>query len=158
MPNTTTLKHPTRRDIGLTLLLYAAIMAASLGLAALRPASTASVLGSAAAAAGGTLAMALYLARWTPYPRWGFLGAAGVMAAGILGSTLLVPDAAAWTSEVKPMLWMHPWFFMVMAWIPPGARSGWCAAEAPWSGWLLVGAGALLSALLWTTLLLARVM
>lgn len=158
MHTTSSVPRPGWRDYGGALLLYAVIVSVSLGLGALRPHTAATVFGSAAAAAGGTLAMALYLVRWTPYPRWGFLGAAVILAFAVMLSPLVVRDPAAWSEDVRPMLWMHPWFFMVMAWVNPGGKPAWCAPEAPHSGWLVIATAALLGAILWGATFIARLM
>jgi hypothetical protein len=93
---------------------------------------------SAAVTAAGTLAMGLLLVRRTPYPRWGFLGAAGVLAAAALLGPWIMRDPAAWAAHARPMLWMYPWVPMSLAWVSPGAAPGaskaWCSPQAPAAG------------------------
>jgi hypothetical protein len=158
MHSTSSIPRPGRRGVGGALLLYAVIVSVSLGLGALRPHTAATMFGSAAATAGGTLAMALYLVRWTPYPRWGFLGAALFLATGVMLTPLLQHDPTAWSENVRPMLWMHPWFFMVMAWVNPGGKPARCAPDAPHSGWLLIATAALFASILWGATFVARLM
>jgi hypothetical protein len=100
----------------------------------------------AAVIAAGTLAMGLLLARRSAYHRWAYLGATGVLAVSALMSPLVV-SPERWRESFTPMLWMHTWWPMVMAWVPPGSRRTWCSPDAPASGWMLIGA-ALLFALL----------
>ena len=141
--------RPGWRDIAGSLLLYATIVSVSMWLGALRPHTTATTFASAAVIAVGTFVMALYFLRWTPYPRWAFLGAAVFLGAGVMLSPLLQRDPQAWAQDVRPMLWMHPWFFMMMAQPNRRAKPAWCAAGAPYSGWLLIGTAAVLASILW---------
>jgi hypothetical protein len=97
--------------------------------------------------AAGTLAMGLLLAGLSPYPRWAFLSATGVLSLAALLGPIAVGDPEAWRASASPMLWMHPWWPMVMAWVPARGRRGVCATDAPGAGWLLIG-GAVLVALL----------
>jgi hypothetical protein len=158
MHATSSVPRPGWRDVAGALLLCVVIVSISLGLGALRPHTAATMFGSAAAAAGGTLAMVLYLVRWTPYPRWGFLGAAVLLAFAVMLSPLVMRDPAPWSEEVRRMLWMYPCFFMVMAWVNPGGKPAWCAPEAPRSGWLLIATAALLTVILWGATFIARLM
>ena len=156
MHPTTTLPRPATREVGVALALYATTVAASMWLGAQRPASFGTMLASSAATAAGTLAMAFYLVRWTPYPRRAFLVAAAVMAAGALAGPFAFPDPGAWTAGVRPMLWMHPWFFIVMAWVPPAAKGRWCAPGSPWAGGLLIGTAVFLTVLSWGVAVIAQ--
>jgi len=156
-PSTATL-GPRARHIGTALLLYAATIAASVWLGAARPITFGAALASAAAVALGTLAMAFYLVRWTPFPRWGFLGAAAVLASSALLGPLVTPSPGAWSEGVRTMLWMHPWFIMVMGGIPPTGARGWCSPAAPWAGWLLIGVAVVLTLISWGAAAIARLM
>jgi len=147
-PTTTTLPRPHGRHLAGALLLYAAVTAASVWLGALKPATLGSTLASAAVTAAGTMAMAFYYLRWTGYPRWGFLGAAAILAASAIVSPLVVRDPAAWVADVRPMLWLNPWFLMIVGLTPPSKRAV-CAPGLPWSGWMLVGAAALFTVIAW---------
>ena len=97
----------------------------------------------AAAIAAGTLAMGLLLVRQAAYPRWAFLGAAGILALSALLSPIASGDPAAWRVNVTPMLWMYPWWPMVMGWVPARSGSAWCSPTAPGAGWMLIGAALL---------------
>jgi hypothetical protein len=149
MHPTTTIPRPRGHQIGgaLVIMLVTTVLSAWLG--APRPATTATVLASAAASAAGTLAMALYLVRWSPYPRWGFLGAAIVLAAAALGGPLVVRDPAKWTEGVRPLLWMQPWFVMIFGLTPPATRPRLCAVDTPWAGRVLIGTATLLALIAW---------
>jgi len=142
--------------MGTALLIYLVTVAASTWLGAPRPITSSSALASSAAIAAGTLAMAFYLVRSTPYPRWGFLGAAAVLAGTALIGPLVAPDPAAWAAEQRPMHWMYPWFSMVMALTPPTTRRHWCAPGAPRAGWLLIGTAVLLALIAWGAAALSR--
>ena len=149
---------PRARHIVTALLLYAATVAASTWLVHERPLTSGAAFASAAAVALGTLAMAFYLVRWTPFPRWGFLGAAAVLAASALLGPLVTPTPVAWSDGVRTMLWMHPWFLMVMGGIPPMRARGWCSPAAPWAGGLLIGVAVVLTLISWGAATLARLM
>jgi hypothetical protein len=150
MHSTTAIPGLRPRQMGAALLIYAATTAASVWLGAQKPPTLASTLASSAATAAGTLAMAFYLVRWTRYPRWGFLGSAAILAASALVSPLVARDPAGWMEDVRPMLWLNPWFLMVVGLTPSSSKRSACAPEAPWSGWLLVGAAALLTPIVWS--------
>jgi hypothetical protein len=137
MEHALTTGKPTRREVGLALLLYAAITAASLVLGAQRPATPATQFLSCAVIAAGTLAMAWLLRKRTPYPRGAFLVAAGVLAAAALASPWIAGGPEAWSAGGRSLLWMHPWYFMVLAWTPPSRRAGVCATDSPWAGRLV---------------------
>jgi len=156
-PSTAGLK-PRARHLVVALLLYLATTVASVWLGAARPVTVGVAFASAAATALGTLAMALYLVRWTPYPRWGFLGAATVLAVSALLGPLVVPNPRAWSEGVRSMLWMHPWFLMVMGGVPPMSARGWCSPAAPWAGALLIGVAVALALISWSAATLARLM
>jgi hypothetical protein len=148
--------RPGWRDNAGALVLYAVIVAVSLVLGALRPHTAATMFGSAAVIAAGTIALALYLARWTPYPRWAFLGAAVLLASGVMLSPLVQRDPQAWAQNVRPMLWMHPWFFLVMARPNAGGKPAWCAPQARHSGWVLIATAAVMASILWGATMIAR--
>ena len=156
MHQTGTIPKRHTRGIGMALLLYAVTTAVSLWLGAQRPITFGSTLVSAAVIAAGTVAMALYLVRWTPYPRWAFLGAAAAMVVGALAGPLVAPGPAAWAEDIRPMLWMNPWFLMVMAWESPASKRHWCSPSAPWAGGLLIGSAALLTLASWAAAFIAR--
>lgn len=138
---------PRGREVAAALLLYLLITVLSVWAAALKPATTSTALLAAAVIAAGTVAMGLLVARWSAYPRWSVIAAAAILGLAALVGPLLVPDPAAWRADVRPMLWMHPWLIMVMGWVPPGSRRGWCSATAPGAGWILVGTATLLAGL-----------
>lgn len=154
MHPTTTIPRPRGRQTGGALLIMLATTAASAWLAAQRPVTPGAALAASAATAAGTMAMGLYLARWTPYPRWGFLGAAAVLAMAALAGPMVARDAAAWAEGARPLLWMHPWYLMIIGLTPPTSRRGVCSPEAPWAGWLLVGSATVLAAITWGATLL----
>jgi hypothetical protein len=156
-PSTAALK-PRARHIGTALLIYAATVAASAWLGHTRPITFEAAFASAAATALGTLAMAFYLVRWTAFPRWGFLGAAVVLAASALLGPLVAPTPAAWSDGVRSMLWMSPWYLMVMGGIPPMPARGWCSPAAPWAGGLLIGVAVVLTLISWGAAALSRLM
>lgn len=158
MHPTTTIPRPRGREMATALLLYFVTVAASVWLGAPRPITFGSTLASSAATAVGTLAMAFYLLRWTPYPRWGFLGAAAVLAASALIAPLVTSDPATWAKDARPMLWMHPWFLMVMTWTSPTTKRQGCAPDAPWAGWLLIGTAAVLALIASGAAALSRLM
>ncbi len=131
--------------LAMTTCLLTVVLSTALG--AQQPPTHTTVLGSAGMTALGTLALALILVRWTPYPRWGYFGAAAVLVGGALFSTVLIGDLVVWTKQVRAMLWMHPWFFLVMTLFAPRGGARGCAPTAPWAGWLLIGTATLLVAI-----------
>jgi hypothetical protein len=157
LPSTAALK-PRARHIGIALLLYAATVVASASLGHSRPITFGDAFASAAVTALGTLAMGFYLVRWTPFPRWAFLGAAAVLAVSALLGPLVAPDPAAWSDGVRTMLWMNPWYLMVMGGIPPTPARGWCSPAAPWAGGLLIGVTVVLTLISWGAAALSRLM
>jgi hypothetical protein len=108
-----------------------------------RTASAESVAAAATVVGAGTVLMAWLVAPITSYPRSAWMIAAGLVGAGILVGALVTPDPAQWTRAMKPMIWLYPWYFLLSATVRP-PRKGWCAPTSPWSGRVLVGAGAAL--------------
>jgi hypothetical protein len=155
MHATTTIPRPRGREMGTALLIYAVTVGASMWIGAQKPATFGSALASSATVAAGTLTMAIYVMRWARYSRRAFLGAAALMAGGALAGPLVIPDPAAWTESMRTMLWMNPWYFMVMAWSRATSKPRWCAPGTPWAGALLVGTAAFLTLLSWGVALLA---
>jgi len=141
--------RPRARHMGIALLIYAATVVASAWFGHARPITFGAAFASAAATALGTLAMAFHMVRWTPFPRWGFLGAAAVLASSALIGPLVTPTPAAWADGVSVMLWMYPWFPMVMGGIPSARARGWCSPAAPWAGGMLIGVAVMLSLISW---------
>jgi hypothetical protein len=135
------------RDVGAATLFYLVIVALSTWAGARRPPEPGSAMLSAAVTAAGTLAMGLLLARRSPYPRWGFLGATGVLAAAALAGPLVLRDPAAWAADVRPMMWMYPWIPMTFGGlrpgVVPGASTSWCSPRSPAAGGLMIAMAAL---------------
>jgi hypothetical protein len=149
MHTTSTIPRPRARQVAGALVIMLATTAVATWLDRSPSVTLGGAFASSSATAAGTLAMALYLVRWSPYPRWGFLGAAAVLAATALAGPLVVRGPAAWAADVRPLLWMHPWYIMLMGLTPPSPRRGACAPDTPWAGWLLIGTAALLAFIAW---------
>lgn len=129
-----------------TMGLFAAVVVLSTVLLHRRAPTSGSVLASAVVSAVGTLLMAGLMVRRTRYPRWAFVGAATVLAASALLSTRAFPDPYMWVDSVRPGLWLHPWFLLVIGWTP-APEHGVCAPSSPFAGWLLIGTGLVIAAL-----------
>lgn len=148
---------PARIEMAAALLLYAATVVGSIAFTAHRPATELSRLGAGGVTALGTVAMALLLQRRTPYPRWSFLGSALVLAFSALAGTWLAGNQADLKDGAGSVLWMHPWFPMMMAWTS-GPRSGVCAPSSPWAGSLLLGTAVVLGVITWGAVALGNLL
>ncbi len=83
----------------------------------------------------GVIAMAWLTARATPYPRWSWYGASGVIVLAIIAAAVLFPSPSqvkTWTSTA----WMMPWIFLVFGFTPAGANA--CAPGTVRGGRLLI--------------------
>jgi len=153
MHTTQPIPRPTRRDLIGMVTFYLAVTAVSVWTGH-RDTPEAARL-SVATIAFGTLAMGGLVARRTAYPRWGVWGASVVLAAGALFNPVMLADPIAWAEGARPMLWMHPWTIMVLATIP-SRKTGVCAPDRPWSGWLLIGSAVFITLITYGSVVLGR--
>jgi len=154
MHTTQPIPRPTWRDLIGMLTFYLAVTAVAVWTGR-RDTPEAARL-SVATIAFGTLAMGGLVARRTAYPRWGVWGASVVLAAGALLNPVMLADPIVWAEGARPMLWMYPWTIMVLATIPSRSKTGVCAPDRPWSGWLLIGSAAVLTLITYGSVVLGR--
>lgn len=100
----------------------------------------------------GIAAIAWLTARATPYPRWSWFGAAGILVSAIVLAAALFPSPSqvkTWTSTA----WMMPWLFLVFG-TTPGSSVAACDPATPRGGRLLIVVSVIYSLILLGALLL----
>ena len=96
----------------------------------------------------GTMACAALGTRSTPYPKWAYWATAGMMSGVVMLSALFM-SPERWLADTRQSVWMVPWFFMMLASVPAQRTTrGVCATAGPRAGWILMGAGMLLTGIL----------
>lgn len=99
--------------------------------------------GSAEAALAGALIMSASLfvtalvVRGSVFPRWSLLGAAAILAAGMVAAVLVAPSEA---SDSLIGTWSYGWLYLVLLGGTRASGPRWCH-----SPWVVVGAAAVLS-------------
>jgi hypothetical protein len=155
---TSTTHEPVRRGgdavLGAAILGISVVGAALIG-RALGSDTRAGALGAASALALGTLAMTVWIAGRTPYPRWSVYTAGAILTAITLVMAGWVLPPADWSKSGYSVGWMVPWSLLTLGLTSPRAKQGICSATHPWAGWILVGGSLLMSALVWGAGLLA---
>ena len=129
----------TRPERVRTLWLGTATMAAITILAAVvrKSAGADAALAVACIYSFGTLSMAWLTARSTPYPRWSWYSAAGILVLAIIAAGVLFPSPSQ-VKTVTSTAWMMPWLFLVFG-FTPAAAVGACSPGSAASGRMLIG-------------------
>jgi hypothetical protein len=101
-----------------------------------------------ALAALAVLAMAWAMAPATPYARWAHWASAAVLASWVIASPAIAGSPEAWRADMRPMLWLMPWFVMTAASTSSRRSEGVCATQGNRAGWILVGTSGVMGAVL----------
>ena len=147
MKATMKLDRATWRDYWLAVAVFAVGVLGSSAAWPRRTATWTSALASAATLAAATLLIAFILARHSRYPRWGYFGAAAILAAAAPIGLLALGDPVAWSSEVRPSLWLNPWLLLTVPMLTSRSAAGACAPTTRLAGWMLIGIAVVLAVL-----------